>query len=226
MKRISIAFAATCAALVLAAPASAHEQGSWILRAGVGTVAPDSNNLVLPDFPAGGINTTVNVDDGTSLTLTGTYMFRENWAFDILAAWPFTHDISITVVDTVPPGSTASLEIAETDHLPPTFSLQYHFLPEGKFQPYVGAGLNYTTFFSTDVTQDFTDLLGVTKLDLDDSFGLAMQLGADIELSNDWLINFDLRYISIETDAKVDGTKIGTVDINPWVYAIAVGRRF
>jgi outer membrane protein len=226
MKLSSTAFAAACVALLLAVPASAHEQGSWILRAGVGTVAPDSNNLVLPDFPAGGINTTVNVDDGTSLTLTGTYMFRENWAFDILAAWPFTHDISITVVDTVPPGSTASLEIAETDHLPPTFSLQYHFLPEGKFQPYVGAGLNYTTFFSTDVTQDFTDLLGVTKLDLDDSFGLAMQLGADIELSNDWLINFDVRYISIETDAKVDGTKIGTVDINPWVYAIAVGRRF
>ena len=115
MKLSSTAFAAACVALLLAVPASAHEQGSWILRAGVGTVAPDSNNLVLPDFPAGGINTTVNVDDGTSLTLTGTYMFRENWAFDILAAWPFTHDISITVVDTVPPGSTASLEIAETD---------------------------------------------------------------------------------------------------------------
>jgi outer membrane protein len=212
--------------MVLAGPASAYEQGTWILRAGVGTVAPESNNLVLPDFPAGGINTTVNVDDGTSLTLTGTYMFRKHWGFDILAAWPFTHDISITVVDTVPPGSTASLEIAETDHLPPTFSLQYHFLPDSKFQPYVGAGLNYTTFFSTDVTQDFTDLLGVTKLDLDDSFGLAMQLGADFEFGNNWLINFDVRYINIETDAKVDGAKIGTVDINPWVYAIALGRRF
>jgi outer membrane protein len=226
MKRISIAFAAACVAMVLAVPASAYEQGTWILRAGVGTVAPESNNLVLPDFPAGGINTTVKVDDGTSLTLTGTYMFRKHWGFDILASWPFTHDISITVVDTLPPGSTASLEIAETDHLPPTFSLQYHFLPDSKFQPYVGAGLNYTTFFSTDVTQDFTDLLGVTKLDLDDSFGLAMQLGADFEFGNNWLINFDVRYINIETDAKLDGAKIGTVDINPWVYAIALGRRF
>jgi outer membrane protein len=226
MKRFTISLTAIVIVLLIAAPAMAHEQGSWILRAGIGTVAPDSNNLVLNDFPAGGINTTVLVDDGTSLTLTGTYMFSSNWGFDILAAWPFNHDIDIKVVDTVPPGSTASLKIAETDHLPPTFSLQYHFLPDAKFQPYVGAGLNYTTFFSTDVTQDFTDLLGVTKLDLDDSFGLAMQLGADIELSNDWLINFDVRYINIETDAKVDGVKIGTVEINPWVYAIAVGRRF
>jgi outer membrane protein len=226
MKRFNIATAAVVAALVLAAPASAHEEGTWIIRAGVGTVAPESDNLVLRDFPAADIDTTVVVDNGTSLTLTGTYMFTQNWAFDILAAWPFTHDISIRVVDTIPPGSTASLEIAETDHLPPTFSVQYHFMPDGKFQPYVGAGLNYTTFFSTDVTQDFTDLLGVTDLDLDDSFGFALQLGADIEVSDNWLVNLDVRYINIETDAKVDGVKIGTVDINPWVYAIAVGRRF
>ena len=53
-----------------------------------------------------------------------------------------------------------------------------------------------------------------------------MQLGADFEFGNNWLINFDVRYINIETDAKLDGVKIGTVDINPWVYAIALGRRF
>ncbi len=205
MKRFAIFVAAVVVALMIASPAMAHEEGSWILRAGVGTVAPESNNLTL------GPGATIEVDDGTSLTLTGTYMFRNNWAFDILAAWPFSHDIEL-----------GGVKVAETDHLPPTFSLQYHVIPDGKFQPYFGLGLNYTTFFSTDTKGP----LAASRLSLDDSFGLAAQMGADIVLENDWVINFDFRYISIETDATLDGANIGTVDINPWVYAIAVGRRF
>jgi outer membrane protein W len=34
------------------------------------------------------------------------------------------------------------------------------------------------------------------------------------------LINLDLRWIDIETDANVDGEKIGTVSIDPMVYRI------
>jgi len=205
MKRFSIALAAAFAALLLAVPASAHEGGTWIARAGVGTVQPESKNLDLS--PAGFIE----VDDGTSLTLTLTYMFNQKWAFDVLAAWPFSHDIEL-----------GGVKVASTDHLPPTFSAQYHFMPDAKFQPYVGAGLNYTTFFSTDTTGP----LAGTKLDLDDSFGLALQVGADIEINEKWLVNVDFRYIDIETDARLDGAKLGTVAINPWVYALAVGYRF
>ncbi len=32
--------------------------------------------------------------------------------------------------------------------LPPTLTLQYHFTDFGAFKPYVGAGVNYTVFFS------------------------------------------------------------------------------
>ena len=230
--RISKHLLAAAALLAfVASPALAYEQGTWILRAGVGNVAPDSGNLVLSDFPADALVSTIDVDDGTSLTLSATYMFTPNWAFDILAAYPFSHDINLSVVDTLPPGGTVtSFKAAETKHLPPTFSLQYHFLPDANFQPFVGAGLNYTTFFSTDVTQDLTDALGVTSLDLDDSFGLALQLGADWNFNNNWLVNFDVRWIDIETDATVsDGATsadLGTVAIDPFVYSINIGYRF
>lgn len=213
MKSSKYLLAAGALLALVASPAMAYEAGTWVLRAGVGVVAPDSDNLVLD--PA----TIVEVDDGTSLTLMGTYMFTPNWAFDVLAAWPFNHDIML--------GDT---KIAETDHLPPTFSMQYHFLPDSTFQPYVGAGLNYTTFFSTDVTQDLTDLTGITDIDLDDSFGLALQLGADWSFGNRWLVNFDLRWIDIESDLTasdgVTSAELGTVKIDPFVYSINIGYTF
>ena len=213
MKSSKYLLAAGALLALVASPALAYESGTWVLRAGVGVVAPDSDNLVLaPDA-------VVEVDDGTSLTLMGTYMFSRHWAFDILASWPFNHDIKL--------GGT---KIAETDHLPPTFSMQYHFLPDSTIQPYVGAGVNYTTFFSTDVVQAFTDDFGITDIDLDDSFGFALQLGADWTFGNRWLLNFDLRWIDIESDLTasdgVDSTDVGTVKIDPWVYSINVGYTF
>ena len=213
MKSSKYLLAAGALLALVASPALAYEAGTWVLRAGVGVVAPDSDNLVLdPD-------TIVNVDDGTSLTLMGTYMFSPNWAFDVLASWPFNHDIKL-----------AGTKIAETDHLPPTFSMQYHFLPDSTFQPYAGAGVNYTTFFNSDVTQDLTDALGITDIDLDDSFGLALQFGGDFLLGDRWLINADVRWIDIESDLTasdgVTSEEVGTVKIDPWVYSINVGFRF
>jgi outer membrane protein len=45
-----------------------------------------------------------------------------------------------------------------------------------------------------------------------------------------WFINADLRYISIETEAKVTIPDVGTikedVDINPWVYGLNIGYKF
>jgi outer membrane protein len=213
MKSSKYLLAAGALLALVASPALAYEAGTWVFRAGVGVVAPDSDNLVIdPD-------TIVDVDDGTSLTLMGTYMFSQHWGFDVLAAWPFNHDIKL-----------AGTKIAETDHLPPTFSMQYHFLPDSTIQPYVGAGVNYTTFFSTDVEQVLTDLTGVTDIDLDDSFGLALQLGADWTFGNRWLLNLDLRWIDIESDLTasdgVDSEELGTVKIDPFVYSINLGYTF
>ena len=227
MKSSKYLLAAGALLALVTSPALAYEAGTWVLRAGVGVVAPDSDNLVVDD----GIDTiTVNVDDGTSVTLMGTYMFSPNWGFDVLASWPFNHDINVSITDNVDPGfDPVSAKIAETDHLPPTFSLQYHFLPDGTFQPYVGAGINWTTFFNTDVEQALVDL-GIEDIDLEDSFGLALQVGADFMLGDRWLVNFDLRWIDIESDLEATALgvsgELGTVKIDPWVYSLNLGYRF
>ncbi len=237
MKRSSLIWATAILGASIAGPACAHEAGDWILRAGVGTVMPKNDNLALPEITIDPltVNAVVQVDDAVSLTLTATYMFTENWAFDILAAWPFEHDIDLdaTISDGVTTES-GSVPFGKVEHLPPTFSVQYHFSPDAKFQPFVGLGVNYTTFLSEDLSQDIIDA-GIVDFSLDDSFGVAAQIGADWMLNDRALVNFDVRWINIESDLSAtidDGISapatatLGTVKIDPWVIAVNFGYKF
>lgn len=193
---------AAALALVLAGAAGAAEASGWIVRAGGHYVDPKSDNHAV-----------VSVDSAQSLTFNVTYMLSPNWGVELLAAWPFSHDITLNA-----DGS----RVAETKHLPPTLSLQCHFLPDGRVRPYVGAGLNATIFFD----EKTTGALAGTDLSLDDSFGVAAQLGVDFALSNDWVINVDARWMDIDTDARLDGVGIGSVEIDPYAFGLSVGRKF
>ena len=208
-----------------AAPAFAYEPGTFVLRGGVGTVDPKSENLTFTD----GIDEIcVSVDKGTSMTLGGTYMINERWAFDVLAALPFKHDIDATI--DVGAGSE-TMKIAETKQLPPTFSFQYHFSPDSDFQPYMGLGMNWTTFSGTKFVPDMIDE-EVDKLYIDDSFGVAAQLGGDWKVGDRTVVNIDVRWIDIGSDISIGGPaisgkeKLGEIEIDPWVYSLNLGYRF
>ncbi len=209
----------------MAAPALAYEPGTFVLRGGVGTIDPKSNNL---SFVDGEDSVSLDVRSGTSMTLTGTYMFNENWALDILAAYPFEHDIKANV-DLGQDSGT--VKIADTKQLPPTLSVQYHFAPDRDFQPYAGVGLNWTTFFSTDLVPAAIDD-EVDCISLKDSFGVAAQLGGDWKIGERTVVNFDVRWIDIDSELRVGGPaiegkqKVGTVEIDPWVYSLNLGYHF
>ncbi len=197
---------------LVAMPVQAYETGDWIFRGGIGMVDPDDPAYSDEDG-------SFIIDEGVAVTLNATYMFTPNWGFDILASTPFSHDVNLS-------SEGISAEIGEVKHLPPTFSLQYHFAPDNTFQPYAGLGLNMTLFFDEELNQS---LLPGFDLDVDESFGLAVQLGADVKINEKWLVNFDIRYISIEPDATLSGggeSDTVELEINPLVYSINVGFIF
>jgi outer membrane protein len=201
-----------------ALPAAAYTAGDIILRAGAAGVLPDGDGGTHPSVgpPPGG----VEADDAWSLGLTATWMATNNIGVGVLAAWPFEHDIDGT-------GALASAgKVGETKHLPPTVTLQYHFDTGSKLHPYVGAGINYTNFFSEDVVPS---VLPGSSLSLDDSWGIAGEIGVDFELSNDWLVSAQAWYIDIDTDATISGTTLPgsfNVEIDPWVLMFSVGKKF
>jgi len=176
--------------------AMAVEKGDWLVRFGVSNVNPKSDN-----------HPVVSVDDAFSFTTNVAYMFTDNLSVEVLAAYPFEHDIT-----------AGGAKVASTKHLPPTVSVQYHFMPGNAFKPYVGLGVNYTMFFSTKSS------LG--NLDLGNSWGLAGELGVDMMLSDNWFLNASFRYIDIETKARLDGASLGKVAIDPMVYGLHLGLKF
>lgn len=200
MNRTSATLLAAGLAAGLAAPALAQSQGDWLLGIGVANVNPKSANGTIAGAAA-------TVDDDTQLSLTAEYFLRDNLGIELLAATPFEHEIRLG-------GAVAGT----TKHLPPTLSVNYHFPTKGAFKPFVGLGVNYTTFFEE------SSPLGVLKLD--DSVGLAATIGAMWQISDRGALRMDVRYIDISTDATLNGAPIGTADINPVVVGVSYVHRF
>ncbi|MEX1235125.1 MAG: OmpW family outer membrane protein [Roseovarius sp.] len=204
--RKTLTAAAFVAALAApAAPALAQSKGDMTVGIGVHNVNPQ-----------GGASTTaagqISVGDNTRPTLTFEYFIADKVGIEVLAAWPFEHDISLA----------GAGKIGKTKHLPPVLSIQYHFVNQSNVTPFVGLGINYTTFFD-DVG---TGALAGAQLDLEDSWGLAAHAGVDFKVSERGSLRLDMRYIDIGTDVKVNGAKIGKVDIDPFVIGAAYVHRF
>jgi len=195
----------TLAAAVIAAPAMAYEAGDMVIRGGVTTVAPNADGEV--------IGQDVDVNNETQLGLTATYMLSKRLGVEVLAATPFTHTVSLQGLG----------DVVETKQLPPTVSVVYYLTEGSALKPYVGAGINYTTFFE----DDGVGALAGTDVRLDNSWGLAVQLGADYELSDQLHLNASVRYIDIDTEVSVNGTKLpGKAEIDPTVFSVMVGYTF
>ncbi|HDR1799609.1 OmpW family outer membrane protein [Pasteurella multocida] len=193
-------------AALVAGSAVAHQAGSVIVRGGPILVVPNaSTNHDVFKF---------DVNSNAQLGLTATYMATDNLGVELLAATPFSHEITL--------GNTL---VGKTKHLPPSLYAQYYFLDkDAKARPYVGAGVNYTTFFSEKAV-----LNGVTDLKLKDSWGPAFNAGVDIQVADNLFLNTAIWYAKIKSKATF---KVGSeehkvnVKLDPTVFFIGLGYRF
>jgi outer membrane protein len=223
-------FTASLLALAIAAPlAQAHQAGDIIVRAGAITVDPHESSS---DIWVGALGTDVagtkaTLDSDTQLGLNFAYMLTNNIGIELLAATPFSHDVGVKGM----PGGFAGLNgnLGELKHLPPTLSVVYYPLDASSaFQPYVGAGINYTWFFDTKLSSE-AEGKGFSGLDMKDSWGLAAQVGMDYMLTDNIMLNAQVRYIDIDTTGTTNfgGDKVKVdVDVDPLVYMVGLGYKF
>ena len=249
----SLTLSALAAGILASAPSvQAYEAGDFVLRAGPALVDPDDSSGALAfrgTGPLAGNNlalagTGVKVASDTALGITGTYMLTPNIGIGLLASTPFQHDIE----------GDKSLrsfgKLGETKHLPPTLTVQYFPMHSAsRFQPYAGVGINYTNFFEEKTTNTLNAVIDSvsstsglapagtvdgSELDLDDSVGVALELGADYMLSDNFGLNLAVWWTDIDTDATITalagGTEVGKittdVEIDPFVYMAGFTYKF
>ena len=186
-------------AILFAAGAAQAAQGDWLGRARVININPDASSSALA----------IDVNSKTTVELDFSYFVTNHLALELILATK-KHDVS---AGGVPIGSVA--------HLPPTLTLQYHFLPDQQFRPYVGVGLNYTRFY------DVSLLGGAVTIDKH-SWGPAINAGIDIELTKRYFLNFDIKKIWMDTDVKATatGVPLANLKINPVIIGVGIGMKF
>ncbi|MEH6562236.1 MAG: OmpW family outer membrane protein [Marinobacter sp.] len=207
------------AVMAIAPAAQAFEAGDFILRAGAVHVAPDdsSDAITVGGLPALGSDARVAVDTNTQLGIRATYMFTSNIGLGLLGATPFKHNI------TGAGDLAAAGKLAETKHLPPTLTLQYFPMHSSSaLQPFVGVGVNYTTFFEEKTTGALSGL----DIELDDSVGVAAEIGLDYMLSENFGLNAAVWWADIDTTAKVQTLDEFDVEIDPMVYMVGFTYKF
>lgn len=201
-------------------PAQA-EAGDVLVRLRGIMVAPNEDSgSVLPAFPG----EEVSVDDSIMPEVDVTYMASDHIGFELIAATTKHTASGLT-------GTTGGIgELASTWVLPPTLTVQYHPIADGPARPYIGAGVNYTLFYSEKASNGLETAVGATDVDMDDSFGWALQAGIDIDLTDRMFLNLDVKYIDIDTTATLRtagaGTQAVDVSLDPFVFGVGIGTTF
>ena len=210
----------------IAAPASAQsdtgiKQGDVLVRVRAILVAPtESTSGITPTFPA----EHASVNNSVMPEVDVTYMVTDHIGLELIAATTKHTASGIS-------GTTGSIgKLASTWVLPPTLTAQYHFNPHGKIRPYIGAGINYTIFWNEKASKGLEAAVGPTLVHMTDSFGYAGQAGIDVDIGKRTFLNFDIKYIDMNTTATLQTTAIGTqsvrVHLNPVVIGAGIGFRF
>lgn len=161
-----------------------------------------------------------------TLSALGGVSVNTKYIWEIDASYFVTPNVAFELIATTPQKQTVSLDgskIGTLRHLPPTLTAQYHFAPTNPtVRPYVGFGVNYTHFSAVKLE------LSGTPLEIDrNSWGTAIQLGADFPINDKLSINVDFKKIDIRTDVTHPSLgNVGTVKVDPVLFGIGIGYRF
>lgn len=208
----------TAPADISSAPAfKPKEAGDIVVRLrGLGVMPFENGEVKSAAGAPLGLNDQIDQDWVPELDIS--YFFTKNIAAELVLA------TTRHTVTAIPAAGGAGVPVGKVSLLPPTLTAQYHFMPESRFSPYVGAGINYTIFYGEDAAGGT-----ITSTAYDDSFGYALQAGFDYAIADRWFLNFDFKKIFLDTTINGDGT-VGKwqskVDIDPILVGFGVGYRF
>jgi outer membrane protein len=213
MTKPTLLAAALATALTVTAPfAAAAQAGKWTarVRATYLSMADKSDA-----FTALGTNfaaDAVSINSKFIPEFDFSYSITPNFSAELVLTIPQSQEVTLAGVG----------KLGKFKHLPPTLVGQYHFNPGGAVQPYVGAGVNFTLIYDTNLK------VANVPLSLENSsFGIAGQIGCDFDLGGGMYLNVDAKKAVLRSDVSVSGgARLTTAKLDPWLYSVGLGWRF
>lgn len=205
MKKSMLKLMVAALGLVGAAVPGWAQESPWLVRVRAVHIDPADKS-----DPVGGTGASdrLHVSSKWIPEVDISYFLTPHWAAELVLTYPQKHDVMLD-----------GQRIGSFKHLPPTLLAQYHFLPGAQFDPYVGAGINYTLISKVDI------LNGAGRLE-HDSIGAALQAGVDFRIDTKWSVNLDVKKVQIRSDVDINGVRASRVKIDPVLLGVGVGYRF
>ncbi len=233
MRKIIPVAAALAAATAIASPALAGSPEGKLQVKVLGSA-------VLAD---GGVDKIKSIDSGLATTLSGMGVAdvdtkaNDNVVPTLAVEYFFSKAVSVeTICCFTQHHINGAADLAGTkivDHvliLPATVTAKFHLDTGGPIKPYVGAGP--ALFFVFDEKPGATmQALGVGKVKMSNSLGVALQGGVDIALGKSgYGITLDAKKYFVKPTASfyADGDRVLKTkhDLDPWVLSAGLSYRF
>jgi outer membrane protein len=165
---------------------------------------PPPSSFYVHVGPAG-----VFLDEGATINVAGNRIIggdisvKQQLTLAIEAGYFLTPELAVSFTGGFPPrvkveaaGTMNGMGlVGETTYGPMTLTAHYHFTGLGRFQPYIGVGAAFMYVF------DRKDGL-MSRLELDNAAGVALQAGADFMIDQHWGVFVDVKKAYLRTEAR------------------------
>lgn len=157
-------------------------------------------------------NLRAEIDSANSAVLGATVFFTPQIALDLnLAPKAFEHRLELN-----------DLAAADVDQRPLTLQAQYYFRADDDgLNPFLGLGYAWT---KVEVGNPRGSLTGA-RVAAEDGNGIVLEGGLKYEF-DDVFVRGSVRYQGFESEVQVNGARVGTLVVDPWVIGLALGYSF
>jgi outer membrane protein len=183
-----------------------------------------------PFIPAGE-NLNLKAENLETLYVGYVLHLPENFAVELAMGWPPLAKVAGRGPATVGSVPYNGQVISSARWIAPTLLFEYNFLSASStWRPYIGAGLNYTTFYDRDSTAIGSEVSGgPTRLSLTASVGPAATAGVTYRISDRWAAHASYSWSQVKTNltADTDGViRTTRISFGPQALVVSVGYSF
>jgi outer membrane protein len=184
--------------------------GTFLLRGRIVGILPDNH-----DNSVSVIGGHVEVSNSITPEVDLSYFMTDHLAIEVEAG--VTHN-RLIAENTV----LGDVDVGKVWGAPVLALLQYHVLPRSRWNPYAGVGVAFLHYFDAEPAGGLAQQLSVQS-----ETGAVFQAGLDLELTDRWYGNLDIKKLLVSSHASVnDGELTATGNISPIIVGFGIGYRF